>query len=163
MSDWIEDVVRPYRRNPLLLDTNLLLPFLGKLLSSHDGPRLGEQLSSPEYEILLGIIEYFPGILTTPHVLTELSNLGEKQIWSAIPHLTDYPIKLIESHLPFPELEADPMLPVVGLTDTVILRLALRARSFVVTADDQLKNLLRGAEVGCFYWPELSPMWTGKG
>lgn len=74
-------VVRKFHDKRLLLDTNLLLPyFMGCFYRVHQQvPRHGS-FKEEEFELLAQIIEYFKKagkVLTTPHLLTEVSNVSE--------------------------------------------------------------------------------------
>lgn len=67
----------------LLLDTNLLFPYLmGCFYRVRlQVPRYGSLLSEEEFELLAQIIEHFRKVgqvVTTPHLLTEVSNLSKK-------------------------------------------------------------------------------------
>lgn len=78
--DYVLHLVSKYKDKGLLIDTNLLLVyFLGK----YDRRRLSTfkrtvKYSLEDYAIIAKFVEHFQVLVTTPHILTEVSNLSNE-------------------------------------------------------------------------------------
>lgn len=82
MIEHVEGLVRRYARKGVLVDTNLLLLWL---IGSVDTKRISQfgptrKYSSPDFEVLLAFLGHFDKRVTTPNVLTEVSNLARKDL-----------------------------------------------------------------------------------
>lgn len=116
----------------LLLDTNLLLlSFVGSVAPDQVGKARGvKEYDNDDYLSLVAITDQFERFLTTPNVLTELSNLigstGRRR--AVVPELYDaltaYATLADETYLPTQEGVADSDIARLGLTDVCLLRLA---------------------------------------
>lgn len=77
MNENFLKLIQKYRSKGILLDTNLLLLYLVGSLDPHlisSFPRTANY-SYEDFERLEYFFEYFPRKITTPHILTEVSNL----------------------------------------------------------------------------------------
>ena len=149
----------------VLLDTNLLLVLLMGAFDPHllgsfkrvSGYRQGD------YDLLVRFLRSFTVLLTTPHILTEVSNLaghlpdGIKSDWfrsfglflqsqSAVP-------ALVESWTPAGELAATPHFSAFGIADAGIS--ALSNGALVVTEDHRLSGVLRKRGVTALNFADL--------
>jgi len=78
MSENMVDLVREYAPKGVLVDTNILLLFL---LGRVDRERIGQfkrtaQFTPLDFDMLAQVLLKFQQVVTTPNVLTEVSNLG---------------------------------------------------------------------------------------
>jgi hypothetical protein len=77
-EDYPDDVFTKYRAKGVLIDTNLLLLYI---IGSYN-PALIQQFkrtakyANEDYEFIYRIVDYFSVVVTTPHILTEVSNLA---------------------------------------------------------------------------------------
>jgi hypothetical protein len=136
-----------FPRRDLILDSNLLLLFL---IGSYDREPISSfkrvrAYSSDDCEILRRLVAGFRNLISTPHVLTEVSNLGNslpsplKAFW-----FDDFAIRLCgikERNVSAIELAALPEFANFGLTDAALARLA--ETTLLVTADDRLCSHLK--------------------
>lgn len=79
MKDYYDSLIIRYRQSGIVLDTNiLLLYFIGivdvNLISRFK--RTKNKFSVEDYYLLSNLLRYFSKIATTPHILTEVSNLS---------------------------------------------------------------------------------------
>lgn len=132
----------PPRVNQLLLDSSLLLILaIGRLEPRRLGRDARLKAYTPaDYELLRAYSAVFPSRVTTPHVLTEVSNHLDMINPSLLPALTaalrDWS-PLRESWTPATKLAARNEYSVIGLTDTAILH-AARSKTVVMTSDRKL-------------------------
>ena len=73
-----EEFFLRFRGHQVLLDTNLLLLFL---VDSYERKRIRNfkrtsTFSEEDFDLLAAFLQAFKKILTTPHILTEVSNLA---------------------------------------------------------------------------------------
>ncbi len=149
MTSELATLLGPHRRRSLLLDANLLLvlaiglvdPWHIRQHKKTTGEYLGE-----DYELLFEFISGFAPCLTTPHILTEVSNQlaqgsGALQ-YTLFQGFADLTRILIEHHVPGRDLVGQDQFHAFGLTDMGILDLAAREESLVVSADSSLVAFL---------------------
>lgn len=144
-------LLEPYQGWPVVLDSNLLLLYW---CSGFDPTlvRTFKRLNAFEPNdlyILAEALVAFGELQTTPHVLTEVSNLAnslpswKKPAWSL--HISDG-IKLIpEFYEPASMIMADPESSEFGLTDAALTRLAVN--HVILTIDWRLASMLRAREL----------------
>lgn len=77
MDDYIGSLIGRYRANGLLIDTNLLLLYI---VGAYDPGQIEgfsrtEQFDPDDFAVLYSFVQRFDLVVTTPHVLTETSNL----------------------------------------------------------------------------------------
>ena len=144
----IEELWGRYRSRGLLIDSNLLLVYF---VAQFDPELVGrfERTSafSREGVILLGnFITSFQKLLTTPNILTEVSNLSNKlpeNIRSEYFRSTTAQIgKLDETYLASSAVSQMPEFARFGLTDAAIAGVA-KNNCLVLTDDFRLSNFLR--------------------
>lgn len=141
MNTYIDDLLNRFRSKGALIDANLLLLLL---VGSYDRSLLGvegfkrvQKYTLEDYALLVSLLEQFKMSVTTPHILTEVSNLAGQL---AENHKTACFKRFGEMFRAFSELN-DPSLkatlrpefPYLGLTDCVI---ADAAADYLVITDD---------------------------
>ncbi len=152
MSSRGSDPTSAHHRQGLLIDSNLLLLlFVGQ----YDPTRIQkfkrtDQFTVGDYELLADYVEQFRELVTTPSILTEVSNLlGQLpenlryHFWRQFAHGLK---NLHEHYTPSQELGDQGAFPKFGLTDTAILH-AASGRYLVLTDDFRLTQYLTGQNV----------------
>jgi hypothetical protein len=72
-----ETLAREHRKSGILVDTNLLLVLLIGTVNKHlIGGKRTEKYTEDHYHILVNFLNDYRRLITTPHILTEVSNLG---------------------------------------------------------------------------------------
>jgi hypothetical protein len=141
----------PRRRETIFIDTNLLLVLLVGALD----PRQVEQFkrtrayTRQDYALLAAFVGEFRQMMTTPNVLTEVSNLlgqlAEPMRRRALVGLGSLAGKLDEKYLPSSNLVADHHFPLLGLADTSII---VSVNKAVTVVTDDLDLYLRLSSAG---------------
>ena len=78
MSNYIIELLQRYRGKGVLLDTNILLLYFVGAFNPEEIPRFKrtKMFTVEDHDTLVGILGYFEKIVTTPNILTEVSNLS---------------------------------------------------------------------------------------
>ena len=149
--------IERYRRRELLIDTNLLLLFF---VGARRPDRIRSfnrtsRYSADDFALLERVISEFKRMTTTPHIMTEVSNLMGQFAEPLRSDLRGYLSAAIqawnESSTASRNLAKAPHFPRLGLTDTAIAD--LKPRSCLILTDDRaLAGLLedKGLEVILF-------------
>lgn len=146
------NIVGSYRTRGVLVDSNLLLLLF---IGIYDQSRISrfkrtQQYSAADFSLLLEFLNLFDKRITTPNILTEVSNLANNM--DATLHFGFYTIfekllgQFIEIATPSTEVAAHDLFKIFGLSDASILSTA-RDRYLVVTDDDRLAAALSIAGV----------------
>jgi hypothetical protein len=147
---------------PAILDSNMLLlywcaSFDPGLVSTFK--RLNS-FQDEDIELLLETLKVFSAIRTTPHVLTEVSNLANslpkwrKQDWS---EYFSRQIEIIaEEWIPAHSIATDPLM-VLGLTDAGLA--ALASTHVILTIDFPLSNSLESRGLNVINFTHLRSLW----
>jgi len=152
MSSRIGDATRAYYRKSLLIDSNLLLLLFVGLC---DRARIAKfkrtaQFTGEDFERLEDFVGQFKEIVTTPSILTEVSNLlGQlpDELRSSFHEQFALDLKELHEHYtPSRELGGEKSFARFGLTDTAILRVAT-SKCLVLTDDLRLAHYLRNLDV----------------
>ena len=147
MSSSVSDTSTAYRWEGLLIDSNLLLLLFVGL---YDRTRIEKfkrtsQFTVEDFELLAAFIRRFKEVVTTPSILTEVSNLlGQlpEELKYSFYQSFAYGLKdLHEHYTPSQELGDEKGFPKFGLTDTAILQ-AARGKFLVLTDDFRLTRYL---------------------
>jgi hypothetical protein len=133
-------VIQQHARHGALLDTNLLLVYgIGRTdrswIARHKRTR---EYSIGDFELIVGILAHFQRLITTPHILAELSNLAINYKDRAPPYLNDIVATIEETHelhVPKESVVRSASFPRLGVTDSGIAHLATQENYLVVTAD----------------------------
>jgi hypothetical protein len=160
-----EQLFARYAGKSVLLDSNLLLVFFAGSLD----PRLFgrfKRISAytlKDYELLVRLLDSFTILLTTPHILTEVSNLSNslpewlkpdwyRNIATLIASQQETP-GLRERWTPATELAQMPEFAAFGITDAALTKLSSEA--LVVTEDYRLSGELRSQGIPVFNFRDL--------
>jgi hypothetical protein len=141
------DVITAYRDKGLLIDTNVLLLFFVGLHNRESIQRFKRTVhfTPDDFDCLAGVIQLFKRVVTTPSVLTEVSNflgeLGEAVRFSVFQGFSLGIQRFQEDFTPSRELAQERCFPKFGLTDTGILRSA-KGKFLVLTDDFKLAGYL---------------------
>lgn len=134
----IETYIRQYRRKGIIVDTNLLLLALIGGTPSIAGFKRTSGYTAKDYKLLLNVIDQFEKLISTPHILAEVSNLTNGLYGSK---LHDFYATLkkslstvIEIHCPALDISCDYELSPYGLTDVGIICAA--KNNYLVLTDD---------------------------
>lgn len=145
MSEDAASKIRRHLRSGVLVDTNLLLVYFIGLYDNASGYRVIDSFrytkgkyTTGDFDILSSILERFDCWITTPHILTEVSNM--------LGHLSDparqFCFELLKRTIPSlnehnvsgRELSKAETFVEFGVTDTSILKVA--AKPYLVLTDD---------------------------
>jgi len=152
--EYIDELVARYQNRGILIDTNLLLLFF---VGKYDPDRITKfkntmKFTIDEFWLLAGFLDAFERLVTTPNVLTEVSNLsGQLPENLRALFYSDFAnnISLVEEHY-VPSLEASSftLFNKFGLTDSGIIQL-VKDKFLVLTDDFKLAGYLqnRGIDV----------------
>ncbi len=142
-----EKLLQKYRGKKILVDSNLLLLLL---IGSYDPSLISrfkrvDQYSIADFELLRKFIQSFSTVVTTPHVLTEVSNLANslgspvKREWFS--HFRNALHLFDEQQFVSHELTSKDEFLAFGLTDTALFSLC--GEALLVTEDYRLSGYLR--------------------
>lgn len=130
MRDFLEARLGPYRRRGLLLDSNLLLLYVGgqtdrNLVASFKRTR---SFADADFRLLVLLTTLFDSLVTTPHVLTEVNGLtnalaGSYRVDVRARLASDIAV-LDERHTPAIGLASTTAFKGLGLTDAALAFLA---------------------------------------
>jgi hypothetical protein len=148
----LHSLVQKYRHKGILVDANLLVVLLvGKLDPAHlKNCRATKSFTPDDFSLLRRIVEQFETLVTTPHILAEVSSLAGKL---PQPLLEEFRLLfrrivkgLSEQSRPATDIAWDAQFIKFGLTDTAITMIA--PGHYLVLSDDlPLCGLLRGRKV----------------
>lgn len=162
-----EQLYSRHRGGTLLLDSNLLLLFLAGNLGSdflQRFPRVREY-DFDDYELLRQTLKQFKTILTTPHVLTEITNLANKLSGADRVEWSEYLVRFItsdavqEKWIAARELARAGEFIEFGITDSAIG--AIASEALVLTDDFPLSGNLRSRGFDAWNFKELRSIWDG--
>lgn len=146
--EWLEQLVKRYRGKGLLVDSNLLLLLtVGScrtgLISSF---KRTQKYDLEAFGLLSRFMSQFQKHVTTPHVLTEVSNLATSlpehvrgEYFSSLPAEFE---PYCEEPVAFAHIRKIPAFVKFGITDSAI-SLISRNKYLVLTDDFALANFLR--------------------
>ncbi|MGA2206527.1 MAG: hypothetical protein ABSG10_07325 [Terracidiphilus sp.] len=141
MSSYQELLIDKYKNRGLLIDANLALLYL---VGSYDLRLVGDgkykklsKYNAEDYRLLLGLKNVFKKSVTTPHVLTEVSNLAndlpEKTKSACLKKFYETFAEIDELTIPSMDAAQRPDFHFLGLTDSA---LALVSGLFLIVTDD---------------------------
>jgi hypothetical protein len=164
-----EDLYLKHIGKPVLLDANLLLVLLSGMLGTTffaSFERVKNDYTFADYELLLNLISQFRGLITTPHILTEVSNLANKlhgtyrDAWyrklAGFVSIGQGNSSVSEIWEPPKEFVTMAEFIKFGITDCVVARFA--SGGLVVTADGRLSSTLRSKGIDVLNFNELRMM-----
>ncbi len=148
-SDHIFNLCEKYQQRGALLDSNLLLLYFVGLYSNAligQAKRL-KQYTLDDFETLRGVFVFFRRVVTTPNILTEVSNLSGHLPGDRSAYFEVFRAQLDvvqEEYVRSTEVVQSDRLADLGLTDLGISRLA--KAGLLVFTDDLPLTLLLAAE-----------------
>ena len=166
MADDTASKIRKYRRSGVLVDTNLLLVYFIGLYDTATGYKLVNTFKytkgtygSEDFDVLLAFLKNFRAVVTTPHILAEISN-------SITGGLTDPARDLClglmqetvpffqEHYIPAKDLIREDQFRIYGVADMGILRTATE-QYLVLTDDYRLSGYLNQIGIDTLSLPEI--------
>jgi hypothetical protein len=166
----LREIFQKYRAKGLLVDSNLLLLYLsGRAnveLISASKPLRSHSFTLDDYAALYRVVGFFgKRLFTTPHILTEVSNLSTKLpgatriafFQSTLPRIAEWQERYVPSQL----LSQHDCFPRFGLTDTAIINLA-PGSLLVLTIDFELSGYLQKRNVDAINFKELRKLWRNS-
>lgn len=142
MNTYILDVIRKYKHRGLLIDTNIALLYIVGSLDSSEIREHGRtsKFTEDDFSRVGKFIEYFPVRITTPHVLTEISDLlGNRTEFHYL--LRDFIIKSNEIYENSGLLSKAHGFLEIGLADAAIIN-AAKDNYLIFTDDGPLQGFL---------------------
>lgn len=147
-----------YRSKGILVDSNLLLLYF---VGSHDPTMIQRfkrtrAFTPNDFALLRRVLEKFKRIITTPNILSEVSNLAaqmgrpaKEQFFLDFAEkieMLDEEEKLEEQYVVSRDASRTEEFAVIGLTDSVIMHLA-KGRFLVLTDDFRLAGMLGHSKI----------------
>lgn len=136
MGDYLLTLMNKYRSKGILIDANILLLYIVGSIDVELIGRFGRTANKfieDDFYFAAKFIEYFEVRLTTPHILTEVSNLigGRTDLQAALRLSL---AQMNEEFVPGAEIRDSTAFVNFGLTDSAIAELA--KDSYLVFTDD---------------------------
>jgi hypothetical protein len=156
-------LVRLHRKNGLLVDANLLLLLVVGRFDTRLIPRFDRtsDFLVEDYRLLEGIVRQFSRIISTPHVLTDVSNLttklAENVRFSFRKNFRQAIDVIDERNCTAKNAAANEYFQRVGLTDSAILSLADR-QFLLLTTDFALAQITQRTSGDVVNFNHLRPM-----
>lgn len=141
MINQINSLTSPLRNRIAVIDTNLLLVYLVGCVEPQliiKFKKTNSRYCVEDFKILDELFGNFNKFVTTPNVLTEVSNLGgqlsgqNKECFFAL--LSGFIQKTAEKYIPSPEISKDNLFIKYGITDRGLLELA--SKEHLIITDD---------------------------
>ena len=164
-----EKNIRSYFRKGIIVDTG---PLILLLAGYHNYDTIGKnkltaEFTKADFDILMGFLSNFRGIIVTPHVLAEISNLINTKVNKS--DFTDFIEKTIEELLRFKEIyiQKDEILAgeevkKVGITDAGILLACERDNNLILTKDLKFEGMCRSKGLPVIHFDKLrAESWFG--
>ena len=159
-------MIEKYRSRGLLLDSNLLLLYLvGTVDPALVGSGQYNKLSSfrmQEIVILRQLTSVFSRVVTTAHILTEVSNLvntmhdaGKQRVFKAFAETLEV---MNEQIVLSYRIARRQEFQYLGLTDSVLAEMA--DKFLIVSNDGRMVNLLRDTGIDALKWVEVLDLST---
>ena len=158
----MDRLIQRYKQAGILVDTNILLLYFIGAYDQDLIPKFKRtrQFTVEDHAILISLLGLFDKIVTTPNILTEVSNLSGQL---GEPKKSEYfkkfssGISLLEEEYVASKDVADMQEFVrFGLTDTGIVHLT-RGKYLVLTDDFRLSQYLQSAEVDVINFNHIRP------
>lgn len=163
IADYATELLSKYRRRGCIIDTNLLLLYF---VGSYDPAWIQKfkrthTYTVEDYNLLMRLLAYLDVIVTTPNILTEVSNLCKQlpnSIMESVFREFSKQVRLLheESH-PSQLACAEPYFQRFGLTDAVIAHISTRPY-LVLTADFALFGLLQKLGIDAINFNHIRPL-----
>ena len=168
MPNDVASKIRRYRRTGVLVDTNLLLVYIVGLYDTATGYRLINtfKYTKDDYEVrdfdtLNTFLRHFDVLVTTPHILAEVSNIIIGGLKNPARDLClgliqeTIPAAFHEHYPPANDLLAEDLFRTYGVADMGLLQSAKSGPYLVFTDDDRLSSYLNQVRVDTLSLPEI--------
>ena len=144
----IDRLFRKYKSKGLMIDTNILLVYFVGLYSPE---AVGNLKRTKEYNLndfytIFRIIEYFKQVITTPNILTELSNLSKRYPDEFKTIFSENVKNVKELYLESFIASSKDHFKIVGLTDSALIELS-KNNYLIITNDLPLFHYLQNVNV----------------
>lgn len=156
------DLITRHRSNGVLLDTNLLLLLaLGGLDRKLIGRGRISEFDIEDFKRLNMVVRSFQSRLTTPNILTEVDDLGRKNVkgrelqYRSI--LKKLELQMVEKLIPSRTVFADPDDTWLGLADGASLK--IDKPFLLLTTDADLWSKANRSKVDAVNWNHLRMQW----
>ncbi len=160
--------IQAYASRGVLIDTNLLLMYLVGLYDRDYVPgfKRTQQYTVEDFDIVHKFVRPFHLLVTTPHVLSELSNLSkalkDQRAATYFVTLVEVLKRATEVHIEKDRLLADQRLPRFGFTDLSLLEAARELKCLVLTDDFAACGMLQTEKCAAINFNHLRQMsWSG--
>ncbi|MCJ8205800.1 PIN domain-containing protein [Pseudomonas sp. RGM2987] len=134
----IDAYIKQYRKKGIIVDTNLLLLVIAGGTPSIVDFKRTSGYTSDDYLLLINVIDKFEKLISTPHILAELSNLTNglygKHLQEFYETLKNSLSSISEIHCPALDISKDFELFPYGLADVGII--AAAKNNYLVLTDD---------------------------
>ena len=164
----LESLTEKHVARGLLIDTNVLLLFLVGLYDEAyiQVFKRTQQYTVEDFHLVRDFAAPFHRLITTPHILSELSNLslalkGER-VQGYFAYLVEVLRKAKEIHIGKDELLANKSLPRFGFTDLSITEAAKRYDYLVFTDDFGMAGLLHAGKCDVINLNHLRQMYWSQ-
>jgi hypothetical protein len=161
--EYVDELIRRYRSKGLLIDTSLLLLYFVGMYDEDRIPKFKRTMifTASEFILLATIFKEFDKIITTPNILTEVSNLsGQLPSDLRILFFTDFANRLPilqEEYTPSASISSSTHFRSFGLTDAGIVE-TVRGNYLVLTADLELFGLLQNLGIDAINFNHIRPV-----
>jgi rRNA-processing protein FCF1 len=150
--DYVRKLFSRYRDKGILIDSNLLLLyFIGKFDTSQISKfKRTSKFTSDDFRLLLFVFKHFNNVVTTPNILTEVSNLSNQLAGNLkLNFYTEFAKQVStfqEQYISSVNICSQAHFIKFGLTDSGIIELA--ANEYLILTDDfKLANLLESKNI----------------
>jgi hypothetical protein len=163
MNTYVSGLLQQYRSAGVLLDTNILLLFFVGSLDPEQIPRCKRTkiFAVEDYDTLSGLLTSFEQVVTTPNILTEVSNLSGQfsgQLKDDYFALFAQGIMLLEEHyIRSADIAGTHQFWRLGITDAGIFHL-VRGKYLTITDDFALSQYLRTQGADVLNFNEIRPL-----
>lgn len=157
---YLNELISNYRNKGILIDTNiLLLYFIGSYNKSLiQRFKRTNQYIPEDYELLTSFIKFFTRIITTPNILTEVSNLsGNLENRIKARYFSEFAKQLEflhELYTPSKDIGKLDHFTKYGLTDSGIIH-SVKEKYLVLSDEFALVNYLRSKDVDAINFNNL--------
>lgn len=167
-EDYLKAVLLKYKTKGLLVDSNLLLLYF---VGQHDPMQIGtfkrtNTYTADDYSLLRELLSLFSPIVTTPNILTEVSNLSGQMPEALKGEYFDRfrtEVRVLdEKYMRSARASESPYLARVGLTDSVIADISMN-KYLVLTDDFRLSNLLQKLHIDVINFNHLRGWYSLSG
>lgn len=164
MNQLLPDLISKYSQKGLLIDTNILLLFFVGTIGKNNIPTFKRTNSfvAEDYELLLGLIDRFDKLITTPYILTEVNSMANQlpeylkgkfyEIFSK-----SLANNLFEIYTPSVDISKNKMFYKFGLTDTSIESIC-KNKFLVLTNDFKLSNFFTSQNIDNINFNHIRPL-----